>query len=69
MKPVNEQSYYNDRRDRLADILTEYMVDGSVSSHDIYRDIMGELNGWVTLSSPFMEKAQLVKKLMKVGAK
>ena len=48
MKPVNEQSYYNDRRDRLADILTEYMVDGSVSAHDIHRDIMGELNGWVT---------------------
>ena len=69
MKPVNEQSYYNDRGDRLADILTEYMVDGSVSAHDIYHDIMGELNGWVTLSSPFMEKAQLVKKLMKVGAK
>ena len=44
MKPVNEQSYYNDRRDRLADILTEYMTDGSVSSHDIYHDIMGELN-------------------------
>ena len=69
MKPVNEQSYYNDRRDRLADILTEYMTDGSVSSHDIHHDIMRELNGWVTLSSPFMEKAQLVKKLMKVGAK
>ena len=69
MKPVNEQSYYNDRRDRLADILTEYMTDGSVSAHDIHRDIMAELSGWVTTSSPFMEKAQLVKKLMKVGVK
>ena len=69
MKPVNEQSYYNERRDLLADVITECITDKSITAHDIHRDIIGELNGWVTMSSPFMEIAQLVKKLMKVGAK
>ena len=43
------------------------MTDGSLSAHDIHRDIMAELSGWVTLSSPFREKAELVNKRMEVG--
>ena len=65
MNVISEQSYYNERRDLLADVITEYMTDKSITAYDIHRDIMAELNGWVTMGSPFMEKAQLVKKLMK----
>ena len=41
MKP--EDSYYNQRRDRLSDVVGDYLTDESLTAQDFYRDLMAEV--------------------------
>ena len=41
MKP--DQSYHNQRRDRLSDVVGDYLTDESLTAQDFYRDLMAEV--------------------------
>ena len=63
MKP--EDSYYNQRRDRLSDVVTEYLTDESLTAQDFYRDLMAEVQAWVDYHEKELKRASEAKSLLK----
>ena len=63
MKP--EDSYYNQLRDRLSDVVTEYLTDKSLTAQDFYRDLMAEVQGWVDYHEKELKRASEAKSLLK----
>ena len=63
MKP--EDSYYNQLRDRLSDVVTEYLTDKSLTAKDFYRDLMAEVQAWVDYHEKELKRASEAKSLLK----
>ena len=63
MKP--EQSYYNQRRDRLSDVVGDYLTDESLTAKDFYRDLMAEVQSWVDYHEKELKRASEAKSLLK----
>lgn len=62
MKP--EDSYYNQRRERLCDVVTEYLTDKSLTAQDFYRDLMAEVQAWVDYHEKELKRASEAKNLL-----
>jgi|DEB0MinimDraft_6_1074348.scaffolds.fasta_scaffold00009_15 predicted house-cleaning noncanonical NTP pyrophosphatase (MazG superfamily) len=62
MKP--EDSYYNQRRNRLSDVVTEYLTDESLTAKDFYRDLMAEVQAWVDYHEKELKRASEAKNLL-----
>ena len=62
MKP--EQSYYNQRRDRLSDVVGDYLTDESLTAQDFYRDLMAEVQSWIDHHEKELKRASEVKDLL-----
>ena len=52
------ESYENQRRDRLADAIGDYLTDESVDARQAYEEILAEVQGWVKYHEKFLVKAQ-----------
>ena len=63
MKP--EQSYHNQRRDRLSDVVGDYLTDESLTAKDFYRDLMAEVQSWVDYHEKELKRASEAKSLLK----
>ena len=63
MKP--EQSYYNQRRDRLSDVVGDYLTDESLTAKDFYRDLMAEVQSWVDYHKKELKRASEAVSLLK----
>ena len=63
MKP--EDSYYNQRRDRLSDVVGDYLTDESLTAQDFYRDLMAEVQSWIDYHEKELKRASEVKSLLK----
>ena len=63
MKP--EDSYYNQRRDRLSDVVGDYLTDESLTAQDFYRDLMAEVQSWVDYHEKELKRTSEVKSLLK----
>ena len=44
---VTESSYHNQRRDRLSDVLGDYINDESCDPKQLHRDMLEEVNSWI----------------------
>tara|TARA_Y100000004_G_scaffold112100_1_gene125908 strand:- start:537 stop:902 length:366 start_codon:yes stop_codon:yes gene_type:complete len=44
---VTESSYHNQRRDRLSDVLGDYINDESCDPNQLHRDMLEEVNSWI----------------------
>jgi hypothetical protein len=56
-----ETTYYNQRRDRLADIVGDYLNDESTTASQFYDDMISEVEGWVSYYKKFYEKSSALK--------
>ena len=63
MKP--EDSYYNQRRDRLSDVVGDYLTDESLTPQDFYRDLMAEVQSWIDYHQKELKRTSEVKSLLK----
>ena len=63
MKP--EQSYHNQRRDRLSDVVGDYLTDESLTAQDFYRDLMAEVQSWVDYHEKELKRASEAVSLLK----
>ena len=63
MKP--EDSYYNQRRDRLSDVVGDYLTDESLTAKDFYRDLMAEVQSWVDYHEKELKRASEAVSLLK----
>jgi len=52
------ESFENQRRDRLADAIGDYLTDESVDARQAYEEILAEVHGWVKYHEKFLVKAQ-----------
>jgi len=52
------ESFENQRRDRLADAIGDYLTDESVDARQAYEEILAEVQGWVKYHEKFLVKAQ-----------
>jgi len=59
-----QTSYYNQRRDRLADIVGDYLNDENIDSRQCYEEILAEVDGWLKYHKKFYDKALKLKTLM-----
>jgi hypothetical protein len=62
MKP--EDSYYNQRRERLCDVVTDYLTDESLTAQDFYRDLMAEVQALVDYHEKELKRASEAKNLL-----
>ena len=60
-----EDSYYNQRRDRLSDVVGDYLTDESLTAKDFYRDLMAEVQSWVDYHEKELKRASEAKSLLK----
>ena len=63
MKP--EDSYYNQRRDRLSDVVGDYLTDESLTAQDFYRDLMAEVQSWIDYHEKELKRASEAASLLK----
>ena len=59
-----EDSYYNQRRDRLSDVVGDYLTDESLTAKDFYRDLMAEVQSWVDYHEKELKRASEAKELL-----
>ena len=60
-----EDSYYNQRRDRLSDVVGDYLTDESLTAKDFYRDLMAEVQSWIDYHEKELKRASEAKSLLK----
>ena len=59
-----EDSYHNQRRDRLSDVVGDYLTDESLTAQDFYRDLMAEVQSWVDYHEKELKRASEAKNLL-----
>ena len=63
MKP--DSSYADQRRDRLSDVIGDYLSDGTMSAEDIYNEIVSEVQSWIDYHEKELNKSIKFKELIK----
>lgn len=56
-----EKTYRAQMKDRLADVIGEYITDESISAEEAYKDILSELNIWIEYYEKFYHKTKKLK--------
>ena len=59
-----DQTYYNQRRDRLADSVADYLTCDSTDARQCYEEILSEVDSWIKYHRKGMEKATALKSLL-----
>lgn len=59
-----QQEFYNQRRDRLADAVGEYITCDNTDARQCYEEILAEIDAWVKYYSTGMKKATALKELL-----
>ena len=59
-----QTTFYNQRRDRLADVVMEYLTCDATDADQLYRDIVDEIDGWIVYHKQCIDKATKVKTLL-----
>lgn len=57
-------TYETSRKDRLVDIIGDYMTDEDCSAEQFYNELTAELDTWIDYHRKFLEKAKLAKKMI-----
>lgn len=58
------EGFYNARRDRLADIIGDYISCESSDARQCYEEILAEIEGWISYHQKFLNKATALKALI-----
>jgi hypothetical protein len=57
----NDRIYKTARKDRLVDIISDYVTDESTNPNELYDDVMSEIDIWIKYHEKNLQKAQKVK--------
>ena len=60
----NDAIYKTARRDRLADLIGDYLVDGNIDPRSFYEEILHEVNSWIEYHQSNLNRANEFKTLM-----
>ena len=58
------KEYYNQRRDRLADAVGDYLTCDDTSARQCYEEMLAEVDGWIKHHRQHLNKAQALKDLL-----
>lgn len=58
------ETYYNQRRDRLADAVGDYLTCDDTSARQCYEEMLAEVDGWINHHRQHLNKAQALKDLL-----
>lgn len=56
--------FYNSRRDRLADVIGDYLSCESTDARQCYEEILAEVEGWISYHQKFLTKSIALKALI-----
>ena len=59
-----QESYYNQRRDKLADIIGDYINDETIDPRQCYEEILSEIDGWIKYYKNFHDRSVKLKSLL-----
>ena len=59
-----DKLFYNQRRDRLADTVADYLTCESTDARQCYEEILAEVDSWIKYHRKGMEKATALKSLL-----
>lgn len=59
-----ETTYKSARKDRLTDIIGDYITDEDTSAEEFFNDLTQELDIWIDYHRKFLEKSKLIKKMV-----
>lgn len=57
-------SYQTARKDRLADIIGDYVTDEDTSAEQFYNELVHEIEVWTEYHQKYLEKCKLLKKMV-----
>ena len=57
-------TYESARRDRLADIIGDYITDENTSVETFYNDLISEINIWVEYYQKYLNKSTQIKNML-----
>ena len=58
------EAYYNQRRDRLADAVGDYLTCEDTTARQCYEEMLAEVDGWIKHHRQHLNKAQALKDLL-----
>lgn len=61
---VTEDEIYNSRRDRLADVIGEYLTCESTSAEQLFDELTMEIDAWISYHNSMLEKAYKIRDLL-----
>jgi len=53
-------NYKQDRKDRLTDIIGDYITDEETTAEELYQDIMSEVKSWLDYHENYVKKCSAV---------
>lgn len=59
-----ETTYKSVRKDRLTDVVGDYLTDEETTAEEFYNDLTHEIDVWIDYHRKFLEKAKLMKKMV-----
>jgi len=60
----SDSSYADQRRDRLSDVIGDYLSDGTMTAKDIYNEIVGEVQSYIDYHQNELNKSIKFKELI-----
>lgn len=64
VEKFNMDIYKNARRDRLDDMISDYLNDEETTPTEFYNDLVGKLQEWIDYYEKFAEKYKLALKIV-----
>ena len=58
------KSYNDQRRDRLGDVISDYLNDDDKTAKEFYDDLVKEMDDWIQYHERFAEKYKTAKKMI-----
>ena len=58
------KSYNDQRRDRLGDVISDYLNDDDKTAKEFYDDLISEIDDWIQYHQRFAEKYKEAKKMI-----
>lgn len=53
-------NYQQNRKDRLTDLIADYITDEDVSAEELYQDILSEVKSWLDYHENYVKKCSAV---------
>lgn len=63
----NTKIFNQARRDRLSDIIGDYITDESTDAKTFYDELMAEISGWLEYHESYLSKCKTIKDLLQAN--